>query len=94
MIIEGIIWLDEIIDKLAWKHNVQQKEVIEILENNPYFRFVERGHRKGENVYAAMSQTNGGRYLIIFFVYKENKNIIILSARDMTSSERKMYDKR
>jgi len=32
----------------------------------PYFRFVEKGHRSGENVYAARGQTKNGRYLIVF----------------------------
>jgi uncharacterized DUF497 family protein len=62
-----LIWIDEIIDKLAKKHNVSQDEVWEILSNRPYFRFVEKGHRSGENVYAALGQTESGRYLIVFF---------------------------
>jgi hypothetical protein len=52
--IKGIIWFDEIIEKLAQKHSVSQNEVREALENRPHFRFVERGHRRGENVYAYM----------------------------------------
>ncbi len=54
MKIEHIVWLEEIIEKLDRKHNVQQYEVREILDNGPYFRFVEKGHRPDENVYAAM----------------------------------------
>jgi uncharacterized DUF497 family protein len=68
--IKGIIWLDEIIDKLAIKHNVTQNEVLEVLISQPYFRFIEKGHRPGENVYAALGQTEGGRYFIVFFIYK------------------------
>jgi hypothetical protein len=40
--IKGLIWFDEIIDKLARKHRVSQVEVIEVLTNEPYFRFIER----------------------------------------------------
>ena len=65
--IQGIIWLDDIIDKLATKHNVRQNEVSEVFSSQPYFRFVEKGHRSGENVYAALGQTKNGRYLIVFF---------------------------
>ena len=54
-------------------------------------RFVEKGYRKNENVYAALSQTYAGRYLIVFFVYKQNKNALILSARDMDNAERRRY---
>ncbi len=65
---------------------------MEVLENKPKFRFVEKGHHKGENVYAALGQTYEGRYLIIFFVYKRNGRALIISARDMTKSERKLYE--
>lgn len=94
MKIKGIIWLDEIIDKLAIKHNVTQNEVLEVLISQPYFRFIEKGHRPGENVYAALGQTEGGRYLIVFFIYKKDGRAIILSARNMTPSERRKYDER
>ncbi|MBI4620466.1 MAG: BrnT family toxin [Desulfobacterales bacterium] len=93
MKIEGIIWLDEILEKLARKHNVQQSEVREALTNKPRFRFVEKGHRSGENVYVAMGKTYGGRYLIVFFVHKTDKRALILSARDMTKAERRLYEK-
>jgi uncharacterized protein len=91
--IEGIIWLDDIVEKLIRKHQVHQGEVREVLCNNPHFRFVEKGHYPEENVYAAMGQTDSGRYLIIFFVYKKDKRILILSARDMTKSERSNMNK-
>jgi uncharacterized protein len=63
------------------------------MANRPLFRFVEKGHRAGENVYAAMGQTKSGRYLIVFFIYKKDGRIVILSARDMTPAERKRYEK-
>jgi uncharacterized DUF497 family protein len=91
--IEGIVWFDEIIEKLEWKHNVQPREVIEVFVNKPEFRFVEKGHRSGENVYAAMGQTYAGRYLIVFFIYKKDKRAFILSARNMTDRERRKYEK-
>ena len=53
---------------------------------------MEKGHRSRENVYAAMGQTDEGRYLIIFFVHKTDKRALILSARDMTKAERRLYD--
>jgi len=89
--ISGIIWLEDIVDKLEWKHNVNEHEVIELLENYPKFRFIEKGHQKGENVYAALGQTDAGRYLIVFFVYKKTKHALIVSARDMSRKERRKY---
>lgn len=94
MKIKDIIWLEDIIEKLDRKHNVKQNEVIEVLENKPKFRFVEKGRQKGENVYAALGQTYEGRYLIVFFVYKRNGRALIISARDMTNSERGLYEQR
>lgn len=94
MKIKGLVWLEEIIEKLIQKHKVNQNEVREVLANRPHFRFVEKGHHTGENVYAAMGQTNSGRYLIIFFVPKKDGRALILSARDMTKNERKRYEQR
>ena len=94
MKIKGLIWVDEIIDKLDRKHHVDQREVFEVLTNRPHFRFIEKGHRPGENVYAALGQTKNGRYLIVFFIYKKDGRAVILSARDMTSTERKRYEER
>jgi len=90
--IKSLIWLDEVIEKLSRKHNVSPDEVKEILESDPHFRFVEKGHRERENVYSALGQTQGGRYLIIFFVYKKGGGALVLSARDMTPRERKRYE--
>lgn len=94
MKIDGFIWYDDIIEKIERKHNVQQYEVREIFANRPKFRFVEKGHRSGENVYSASGQANSGRYLIVFFVYKKNRQVLILSARNMTNVERKEYGKK
>lgn len=93
MRIEALIWFDDIIEKLNTKHKVSQQEVREVLTNSPHFRFIEKGHRSGENVYTAMGQTSSGRYLIVFFVYKTDKHALILSARDMSKAERRLYEK-
>lgn len=94
MNIEGIIWLTNIIGKLAVKHRVETYEVEEVLENNPRFRFIEKGDRIGENVYMALGQTEAGRYLTILFIYKTTKEALILSARNMAKKERKIYDRK
>jgi uncharacterized protein len=74
----GIIWLEEIVEKIERKHRVTQDEVREILWVPSQFRFVEKGHRSGENVYAAMGQTNSGRYLMVFFVRKTSQEVLIV----------------
>ena len=45
MHVAGLIWLDEIVDKLEFKHNVRQAEVVQVLESRTLFRFIEKGHR-------------------------------------------------
>lgn len=94
MKITGLIWLAEVVEKIQEKHGVSQQEAREIFDRHPWFRFVEKGHRRGENVYAALGQTESGRYLVIFFVYKKNGQALILSARDMTRAERRLYEQR
>lgn len=85
--------MDAVIDKLSEKHSVDLSEVIEVLQSKATFRFVEKGHRRGENVYAALGQSEAGRYMIVFFILKVGNRALILSARDMTSSERRRHEK-
>lgn len=94
MKIGGIIWLRDIVDKLAFKHHVEAHEVEEVLNDRPKIRFVEKGERKGEDVYIALGQTNAGRYLAVLFIHKKTREALILSARDMADKERKRYGKK
>ena len=94
MKIRGFIWLDEVVQKLIWKHAVTTDEVFKVFDNSPRFRFVEKGGRIGEDVYYAAGQTEAGRYLIVFFILKLDNQALILSARDMTRSERKKYERK
>jgi uncharacterized protein len=91
--IGGIVWLPGVVDKLANKHSVDTMEVEEVLSNQPHFRRIARGNVAGENLYAMMGQSNAGRYLMTFFVYKQSYDALIISARDMTIAERRRYEK-
>jgi uncharacterized DUF497 family protein len=91
--IVGFVWLEEILDKLLRKHHIYEFEVVEVFESKPKFRFVERGHREGENVYSAMGRTDAGRYVVVFFVHKSDGRALPVSARDMTAAERKRYER-
>ncbi len=94
MYIDDFIWLPDIVDKLLAKHNVTQDEVEEVFFNNPHYRFVESGHKPGEDMYSASGQTDAGRYPIVFFIHKPNNLALILSARDMDRMERKRYERK
>jgi uncharacterized protein len=45
-------------------------------------------------VFSALGQTDADRYLIVFFIHKKEGQALILSARDMTASERRLYGKK
>jgi uncharacterized DUF497 family protein len=55
---------------------------------------VEKGDRRGEDVYLALGQTDAGRYLTVLFIYKFSSQALILSARDMAKKERKLYGRK
>jgi uncharacterized DUF497 family protein len=93
MRITGIIWLDSVVEKIEAKHGVSREEVCQVVASRAMFRFVETGHRRGENLYAALGQTEAGRYLTVFFIRKPDRRILIVTARDMSSAERKRYEK-
>ena len=92
MNIKGFVWLDHIVEKLQWKHDVFQREVEEVFSNAPKFKFGKRGSYNDENLYYCFGRTDAGRYLFIVFIYKKSKEALILSARDMTRSERRTYE--
>lgn len=94
MEITGYIWREDVIDKLAWKHYLKADEIVELFDNRPRFERAERGHRPGEDLYTASGQTDAGRYLIVFFVYKQDGRALIVTARDMTQKERRRYGRK
>ncbi|MBM4030753.1 MAG: BrnT family toxin [Planctomycetes bacterium] len=91
MDIDDFVWLPDVVDKVAVKHGLTQDEVEEVFFNRPQFRFVESGFRPGEDVYAALGQTDAGRYVIVFFILKPGHLALIVSARDMDRKERRRY---
>jgi uncharacterized DUF497 family protein len=68
--ITNFIWLAQFVEKLERKYGVSTDEVEEIFANRPIVQLIERGGVAGEHLYRALGQTDGGRYLAAFFVYK------------------------
>jgi uncharacterized DUF497 family protein len=93
MQLHEVIWKDWFIDKIESKHGVGMDEVEEVLFGKLHVRRAQKGHVKGEDLYAACGQTEAGRYLIVFFIRKEQTAALPLSARDMTDSERRYYER-
>jgi uncharacterized DUF497 family protein len=91
MKIAGFIWLEDVVEKLEVKHNVLPEEVEEVFADKPKVKKMHKGRFRGEDVYRALGQTEAGRYLVVFFVYKLTRQALILSARDMDKKERRSY---
>lgn len=94
MNITDIIWLARFVEKIESKHGVSAGEVEEALQSATRIRRVERGDVAGEHLYQAVGQTDGGRRLVVFFIYKGRGRALVISARDATARERKLYGKR
>ncbi len=94
MLITGFVWLEQYVEKLAWKHDVTPEEVEAMFFARPKYRLVERGHIHGENMYSAMGQTEEGRYVIAFFIHKLDGRALIISARSMDEAEKKRYGRK
>ncbi len=98
MVIRDLIWLEDVIDKLEQKHNVLQAEVTFVMNHRPYIRFISKGRRnKKESVYAAYGRAEEGRYLTVFFIYKQGNRAVSLAratwtTRSASSMARKVRD--
>ncbi len=94
MIINGIIWMRNLVYKLLWKHDLTTDEVEEVFANAPRYKFQEKGKIQGEGLYTAYGRTDAGRYLTVFFIYKRTHEALIVTARDMNGKERRRYAKK
>jgi uncharacterized DUF497 family protein len=89
----AVIWKTQFREKLLLKHNVTISEAEDVLFGRPFIVKVAKGRVKNEDVYEAFGQTQHGRYLVVFFIHKSGAALPI-SARNMTASERRYYEKR
>jgi uncharacterized DUF497 family protein len=87
-----VIWKEQFVEKLFVKHGVTTDEVEQVLFSYPHVRKAQKGRVKGEDVYVAYGQTESGRYLVVFFIRKNQTSALPISARDMTESERRYYE--
>lgn len=93
-VIDDMVWLDRIVEKLAWKHNVLPSEVEEVLTGNCRIFKKEKGKVEGEHLYNALGKTEHGRHLSVFFIRKLDNKALIVTARDMNRRERRRYEKK
>lgn len=86
--IEGFIWLDWVVEKLAEKHDVEPEEAEEAFFNPPY-----QVRRAESGKYLLYGRSEAGRYLFIAFAW-EGRRVKVISARDMNKSERRFYKRK
>lgn len=86
--VEGFIWLNWVVEKLIQKHGVEPEEVEEAFFNVPY-----KVRKASSGKYLLYGQSDNGRYLFIVFTWV-GRRIKVISARDMTLSERRYYQRK
>lgn len=86
--IESLEIDDHILDKIESKHRVSFEEVEEACLSEK--RYVRRGR---EGLYKLFSQTGAGRYILVVLVNLGRGNWKIVTAREMTDNERRLYSK-
>jgi uncharacterized DUF497 family protein len=87
----GFDWDDGNLDKSWEKHGVAFWECEEIFLNRPLVVRSDEEHSRSERRYYALGQTEAGRLLFVAFTVRK-KLIRPISARDMTTKERRAYE--
>ncbi|MFC1496663.1 BrnT family toxin [Candidatus Margulisiibacteriota bacterium] len=84
---ESFIWNKQNVEHIA-RHNVSIDEAEEVFIENPII------FRSRNNSYAAFGKNESGRYLPVIFTYKEKGVVRIITARDMSEKEKKLYKRK
>jgi len=86
--IESLEIDDHILDKIESKHGVSLKEVEEAsLSDKRHVR------KSREGLYKLFSQTPAGRYVLVVLAGLGKGNWKVVTAREMTDNERRLYHK-
>ncbi|MBU0693466.1 MAG: BrnT family toxin [Candidatus Omnitrophica bacterium] len=80
-------WDDVNIEHVA-QHSVIPQEVEEACHNEPLIM------KMGRNKYIIYGRSDSGRYLFMVTIYKGDGTIRAVTARDMTNSERRLYNRK
>ena len=88
---EGFDWDEGNLLKNWEKHGVSASECEQIFFNNPLIAGLDEKHSGKESRHYALGITDAKRRLFIAFTVR-NRLIRIISARDMSRKERKVFD--
>jgi hypothetical protein len=83
--IEGFIWLDWVVDKIASKHAVEPEEIEET-----FFSRQIKVRKAESGKYLLYGRSSDGRYLFVVFTWAGHQ-VKVITARDMTQNERRFY---
>jgi uncharacterized DUF497 family protein len=86
--IESISIDDHILEKIESKHRVLFGDVEEVLYSDNYH--VRKGR---DGLYKVFGKTMAGRHLLVVLVNKDLGDWKIVTARDMTENEKRLYKK-
>ena len=89
---EGFDWDEGNLLKNWEKHRVSASECEQVFLNRPLIAGINEKHSRSEPRYYALGITDMGRKLFISFTIRSNR-IRIISARDMSRKERKVFEK-
>ena len=84
-------WDEGKADSNLIKHGVSFDEAQTIFNDPLYVDFYDPDHSENEDRYLIIGESSRGRLLIVSYTERDNKNRLI-SARETTKSERKMYE--
>ena len=90
--IEGFEW-DAGNSRKNEKHGVTKGEAEQVFFHEPLFITSDESHSATEQRYRALGATGNGRPLMVIFTLRQAGNLIrVISARDMNTKERKLYE--
>lgn len=89
--VEGFDWDKGNITKNWERHKVSYVECEEVFFNAPFVVKTAEPHSFVEDRYYVLGKTDKDRLLFIVFTIRRNK-IRVISARDMSRKERKVYE--
>ena len=90
-LVDGFEWDRGNITKNWERHSVTNSECEDVFFNNSFFVKKDIPDSLKESRYFVLGKTESGRLLFIVFIIRNNK-IRVISARDMSRKERKIYE--
>ena len=80
-------WDAENIEHIA-DHGIEPFEAEEVIDDDPLLV------KAGKDRYAAYGQADSGRYLLVVYAEKSEHRLRVITARDLTTAEKKRLRKR